>query len=259
MNILSIAVACILVYYLYQGSRPLKRQKGGNKGVVIALVLLLAGGGVAAYFLLKKGKCTDFKCPSGQSLKVSPSPCQGRTCTPTECCDAKSAKSCDTSAEPTNGTKGDCTATLASGSSCQPTCSAGYTVSGKSSCKAGKLTAATCTWDGHTYKETGKGYCTRSPLIPLWKASAAGRTSGKKYTQRGDGTKPPTDLKPGEYWTTGDTVKGCNDQCSKLKNCDAFIRYPTDACYLFKLNDTDKKQTSQPFSGTPVKSKCYIK
>ena len=86
MNILSIAVACILVYYLYQGSRPLKRQKGGNKGVVIALVVLLAGGGVAAYFLLKKGKCTDFKCPSGQSLKVSPSPCQGRTCKPTECC-----------------------------------------------------------------------------------------------------------------------------------------------------------------------------
>ena len=87
MNILSIAVACILVYYLYQGSRPLKRQKGGNKGVVIVLVvLLLAGGGVAAYFLLKKGKCTDFKCPSGQSLKVSPSPCQGRTCKPTECC-----------------------------------------------------------------------------------------------------------------------------------------------------------------------------
>ncbi len=87
MNILSIAIACLLVYYLYQGSRPLKRQKGGNTGVVIALVvLLLAGGGVGAYFLLKKGECTDFKCPSGQSLKVSPSPCKDRECKPTECC-----------------------------------------------------------------------------------------------------------------------------------------------------------------------------
>lgn len=54
MNILTVALTCLLVYYLYQGFRPLKRQKGGGKGVVIAVVLLLlAGGGVAAYFLLK--------------------------------------------------------------------------------------------------------------------------------------------------------------------------------------------------------------
>ena len=44
----------------------------------------------------------------------------------------------------TNGGVGDCTNSLASGSTCQPTCNAGYTVSGTSSCSAGILTSATC-------------------------------------------------------------------------------------------------------------------
>ena len=51
---------------------------------------------------------------------------------------------CDASAAPTNGAVGTCTSTLASGSTCQPTCNAGYTVSGTSSCTLGALTAATC-------------------------------------------------------------------------------------------------------------------
>ena len=51
---------------------------------------------------------------------------------------------CDASAAPTNGAVGDCTSTLASGSTCQPTCNTGYTVSGTSSCYDGTLTAATC-------------------------------------------------------------------------------------------------------------------
>ena len=51
---------------------------------------------------------------------------------------------CDASAAPTNGAVGTCTSTLASGSTCQPSCNAGYTVSGTSSCTLGALTAATC-------------------------------------------------------------------------------------------------------------------
>ena len=51
---------------------------------------------------------------------------------------------CDASAAPTNGAVGTCTSTLASGSTCQPTCNTGYTVSGTSSCTLGALTAATC-------------------------------------------------------------------------------------------------------------------
>ena len=45
---------------------------------------------------------------------------------------------------PTNGGVGNCTDSLASGSTCQPTCDSGYTVSGTSSCDAGTLTAAMC-------------------------------------------------------------------------------------------------------------------
>jgi len=56
------------------------------------------------------------------------------------------ANSCDASAVPTNGTIGDCTATLASGTSCTPTCSTGYTGSGGRSCNTGTLTDNfTCT------------------------------------------------------------------------------------------------------------------
>ena len=51
--------------------------------------------------------------------------------------------SCDASTAPTNGAVGTCTSSLASGSTCQPTCNSGYTVSGVSSCSAGTLTAAT--------------------------------------------------------------------------------------------------------------------
>ena len=55
-----------------------------------------------------------------------------------------SANPCDASAAPANGAVGDCTSTLASGSTCQPTCNAGYTVSGTSSCLAGTFTTAEC-------------------------------------------------------------------------------------------------------------------
>ena len=54
------------------------------------------------------------------------------------------ANPCDASAAPENGGIGDCTSSLASGSTCQPTCDSGYTVSGTSSCSLGTLTAATC-------------------------------------------------------------------------------------------------------------------
>ena len=51
---------------------------------------------------------------------------------------------CDASTAPTNGGVGTCTSALASGSTCQPTCNSGYSVSGVSSCSAGTLSAATC-------------------------------------------------------------------------------------------------------------------
>ena len=73
---------------------------------------------------------------------------------------------CDASAPPTNGGFGDCSVNLASGTTCQPTCNSGYTVSGTSSCATGVLTAATCvrnTCDASTAPANGAvGTCTNN-------------------------------------------------------------------------------------------------
>ncbi|HIL12483.1 MAG TPA: hypothetical protein EYG16_02295 [Deltaproteobacteria bacterium] len=58
--------------------------------------------------------------------------------------DGSSCASCDASVPPANGAVGDCTATLPSGATCQPTCNAGFSPSGATSCDAGVLTAASC-------------------------------------------------------------------------------------------------------------------
>ena len=51
---------------------------------------------------------------------------------------------CDASSPPANGTVGDCTSELASGSTCQPTCNQGYAVSGPSVCENSVLSPAIC-------------------------------------------------------------------------------------------------------------------
>ena len=52
---------------------------------------------------------------------------------------------CDAAVPPTTAPPATCTDTLASGSTCQPDCDSGYTVSGATSCTDRVLTAATCT------------------------------------------------------------------------------------------------------------------
>ena len=51
----------------------------------------------------------------------------------------------DAIAAPTNAGVGDCTSTLASGSTCALTSNAGYSVSGTSSCTTAKISVAPCT------------------------------------------------------------------------------------------------------------------
>merc|ERR1712072_244679 len=84
---------------------------------------------------------TGYTCTG--KVSCSSTSAAGTTGTVTENFSCTAAP-CDASAAPTNGAVGDCTKSLASGSNCQPTCSTGFTVSGKSTCTAGKLTAATC-------------------------------------------------------------------------------------------------------------------
>lgn len=52
--------------------------------------------------------------------------------------------SCDASVPPQNGFRGSCNSSLASGSSCQPMCNAGYSISGPTRCNDGVLSPARC-------------------------------------------------------------------------------------------------------------------
>jgi hypothetical protein len=51
---------------------------------------------------------------------------------------------CDASVPPVHGTSGNCTSILMTGTACAPSCDAGWTVSGYSTCNTGTLQAATC-------------------------------------------------------------------------------------------------------------------
>ena len=88
---------------------------------------------------LASGSTCQPTCNSGYVVSGTTS-CNTGMLTAATC----SSTQCDASTAPTNGGVGTCTNSLASGSTCQPTCDSGYTVSGTSSCSLGTLTAATC-------------------------------------------------------------------------------------------------------------------
>ena len=88
---------------------------------------------------LVSGSTCQPTCDSGYTVSGT-SACSLGSLTAATC----GPSPCDASAAPTNSSVGDCTSSLASGFTCQPTCNAGYTVSGTSSCSLGTLTAATC-------------------------------------------------------------------------------------------------------------------
>ena len=76
---------------------------------------------------------------------------------------------------PAAGGLGTCGSELASGSSCQPTCIDGYTVSGPTTCIAGALTAATCSRNSDSLFGGFISFVSPSPsarAVPrLWLAS----------------------------------------------------------------------------------------
>jgi len=98
----------------------------------------------------KPGLCNTGHVLQGSSCLIKAQ--QGFTCTsPGRCSNGEfqhtavcEPNSCDASSPPANGAVGNCTKTLASGSTCQPTCNSGYILSGSSSCTTGTLTTATC-------------------------------------------------------------------------------------------------------------------
>ena len=88
---------------------------------------------------LASGSSCQPTCDDGYTISGSSS-CLNRVLTIATC----KGDPCDASKAPTNGAVGDCKTSMASESSCQPTCDAGYTANGVTRCRGGKLNAATC-------------------------------------------------------------------------------------------------------------------
>ncbi|ACO70130.1 hypothetical protein MICPUN_53851 [Micromonas commoda] len=88
---------------------------------------------------LVSGSSCQPTCDAGYTVSGTSS-CLDRVLTSAACSPAP----CDASSPPANGAVGDCTSSLASGSSCQPECDEGYYATGSSSCSLGTLTAAAC-------------------------------------------------------------------------------------------------------------------
>ena len=107
---------------------------------------------------LASGATCQPTCDAGYTVSGTSS-CTAGALTAALC----DADPCDASVPPDNGGAGDCTNDLASGATCQPTCDAGYTVSGTSSCTAGALTAASC-----------DAVCSVVGLSSLYRASGCG-------------------------------------------------------------------------------------
>ncbi len=106
---------------------------------------------------------------------------------------------------PANGGLGTCTSSLALGATCQPTCDAGYGVSGATSCSAGGvLTAATCAtgvWISRNavpamsyYPLQGTG--TYDTLMYTY-------TAGTKFASPADRGQFYKYTSPADTWTTG--------------------------------------------------------
>ena len=86
---------------------------------------------------LDSGSSCFPTCDSGYTLSGSRS-CSAGTLTDTAVCNPDP---CDASIAISNGASGpSCTATLADGATCTPTCNTGYTLSGARSCSSGTLT-----------------------------------------------------------------------------------------------------------------------
>ena len=88
---------------------------------------------------LLSGTTCQPSCDAGYAPN-GPTVCDNGVLTPTVC-----STYCDASAPPANGGAGDCTEYLLSGTTCQPTCDAGYAALTPSTCEDGALSPAVCT------------------------------------------------------------------------------------------------------------------
>jgi hypothetical protein len=107
--------------------------------------------------LLRDGDTCLPTCNQGYAISA-PTMCRSGELQPGFC----EPSGCDVnSAQPRHGSAGDCVGVLRDLGSCQPTCDPGYRVSGRTTCRAGVLHAATCERPLDTCKEGRPPDCDR--------------------------------------------------------------------------------------------------
>jgi len=156
--------------------------------------------------------------------------------------------SCDASTPPKNGAIGSCSDTLASGSTCQPTCDSGYTISGSSSCTTGSLTAATCEADPCDASAAPVNGAVGNCTDTLASGSKCQPTCDSGYTVSGSSSctagvltaatcEAPIKLydgmkcDPNTYTSSADRV--CADSICTVLECAAYIKTRSDCSQAY--------------------------
>ena len=162
--------------------------------------------------------------------------------------------SCDASTPPKNGAIGSCSDTLASGSTCQPTCDSGYTISRSSSCTAGVLTAGTCEADPCDASAAPTNGAVGNCTDTLASGSKCQPTCDSGYTVSGSSSctsgvltaatcEAPIKLydglkcSPNSYTSSDDRV--CADSICTVLECAAYIKTRSDCSQAYFNYGTD--------------------
>ncbi len=198
---------------------------------------------------LASGSTCQPTCDSGYTISGSSS-CTTGSLTAATC----EADPCDASAAPVNGAAGDCTDTLASGSTCQPTCDSGYTISRSSSCTAGVLTAGTCEADPCDASAAPTNGAVGNCTDTLASGSKCQPTCDSGYTVSGSSSctsgvltaatcEAPIKLydglkcSPNSYTSSDDRV--CADSICTVLECAAYIKTRSDCSQAYFNYGTD--------------------
>eukprot|EP01047_Picozoa_sp_COSAG01_P017191 COSAG01_NODE_904_length_12843_cov_83.351146_2_plen_2267_part_00 len=131
------------------------------------------------------------------------------------------SKACDASKAPVNGAVGDCTGSLSAMRSCQPTCNAGYAISGPSTCPiwGGVLTAATCTKLPMCLPGTIPAFVPNSAIIACVKPGCSFDTTTSSlcgWTASGK-----------KRWTRGTTTPSANTGAQRAQSGKYFVYLET--------------------------------
>ena len=175
---------------------------------------------------LASGSSCNPTCNAGYTLTGSRS-CNAGTLTDTAVCSANACAAADVAID--NGFASPCSSSLASGSSCNPTCNAGYTLTGSRSCNAGTLTDTavcnpiSCTASSDSSKDGSDGslYCINGGTVggTTGACSCTSCNAGYEGTSCQTASTPPS--------TAGDAPKSETQEKAETTR-DAMLNDITD-------------------------------